>query len=92
VGRPAKVDYFATSLPDLLLFDDDLAERQHTRALLLQAFACAGRDELAGARRLVEQVLDTDPNLAAAQDLSRALQPEGRRLLSGRWPAPSAAG
>lgn len=36
-GTPAKIDYFATSLPTMLLFSDDLDQRQRTRALFLQA-------------------------------------------------------
>ena len=34
---PATIDYFATSLPTMLLFDDDLNERQRTNAMFLQA-------------------------------------------------------
>src|SRR5207244_172492 len=36
-AEPAKIDYFATSLPTMLLFDDDLQFRQETTALFLQA-------------------------------------------------------
>jgi len=38
---PAKIDYFATSLPTLLLFEDDLDARQRAYAdrLLAQAQA-----------------------------------------------------
>ena len=45
---PARIDYFATSLPTLLLFDDDLAKRQRVTALFLMAQAELGlgrRDE-----------------------------------------------
>ncbi|PRW32971.1 TPR repeat-containing isoform B [Chlorella sorokiniana] len=35
----ARVDYFATSLPAMLLFHDDLQERQETKALFLEAQA-----------------------------------------------------
>ena len=38
----ASVDYFATSLPTMLLFDDDLQFRQETTALFLQAQAHLG--------------------------------------------------
>ena len=38
----AKIDYFATSLPTMLLFDDDLQFRQETTALFLQAQAQLG--------------------------------------------------
>ena len=42
---PAKIDYFATSLPTMLLFDDDLQLRQETTALFLQAQARLGLGE-----------------------------------------------
>jgi tetratricopeptide (TPR) repeat protein len=42
VGRPASVDYFATSLPTLLLFDEDLDERQRAESELLLALAQKG--------------------------------------------------
>jgi len=34
--EPAKIDYFATSLPTMLLFDDDLQFRQQTTALFFK--------------------------------------------------------
>ena len=40
--QPAVVDYFATSLPTMLLFADDLQLRQETTALFLQAQAHLG--------------------------------------------------
>ncbi|MGO9207384.1 MAG: DUF5107 domain-containing protein, partial [Candidatus Limnocylindrales bacterium] len=40
--KPAAIDYFATSLPTMLLFEDDLAERQRTTALFLAAQAQLG--------------------------------------------------
>ena len=36
---PASVDYFATSLPTMLLFEDDLGTRQTTTAMFLEAQA-----------------------------------------------------
>lgn len=38
----AKIDYFATSLPNLLLFDDDLENRNCIESLLLKALAHHG--------------------------------------------------
>jgi tetratricopeptide (TPR) repeat protein len=67
--QPAKIDYFATSLPTMLLFDDDLAERQLTTALFLEAQARLGLGETAAARRLLRTVLKRDPNHALAADL-----------------------
>jgi tetratricopeptide (TPR) repeat protein len=66
---PAKIDYFATSLPAMLLFDDDLQYRQKTAALFLQAQALLGLGEKAKARRLLKKVLLRDPNHALAADL-----------------------
>lgn len=65
----ARVDYFATSLPTMLLFDDDLQVRQETAALFLQAQARLGLCEKANAKILLKKVLRRDPNHAAARDL-----------------------
>lgn len=67
---PAKIDYFATSLPTLLLFDEDLLERQRVAAKFLEAQARLGLGERAAARRLLRDVLRRDPSHAAAADLA----------------------
>lgn len=76
---PAKIDYFATSLPTMLLFDDDLDARQRTTALFLAAQAQLGLGAVPAARQALRQVLQRDPNHALARDLL-ALHPskEGR--------------
>jgi tetratricopeptide (TPR) repeat protein len=66
----AKIDYFATSLPTMLLFDDDLQRRQETAALFLQAQARLGLGQKAQARRLLSTVLQRDPNHALVADLN----------------------
>ena len=66
---PAKIDYFATSLPTMLLFDDDLPARQRTTAKFLEAQARLGLGELTRARRLLREVLRRDPSHAGAADL-----------------------
>ena len=65
----ANIDYFATSLPAMLLFDDDLQFRQETTALLLQAQAWLGLGQPAKAKILLKNVLQRDPNHALAADL-----------------------
>jgi len=65
----AKIDYFATSLPTMLLFDDDIQFRQETTALFLQAQARLGLGEKTAAQRLLATVLKRDPNHAPALDL-----------------------
>jgi len=66
---PAKIDYFATSLPTMLLFDDDLQRRQETTAWFLQAQAQLGLGKKSRARTLLATVLKRDPNHALAADL-----------------------
>jgi tetratricopeptide (TPR) repeat protein len=70
---PAKVDYFATSLPTMLLFEDDLQARQETTALFLQAQARLGLGQKAKARTLLKRVLQRRPNHAMAADLLKSL-------------------
>ena len=65
----AKTDYFATSLPTMLLFDDDIQYRQETTALFLQAQAQLGLGHNAPGRKLLLIVLKRDPNHALAADL-----------------------
>ena len=69
----AKIDYFATSLPTMLLFEDDLQHRQETAALFLQAQAHLGLGNRAEAARLLSAVLERDPNHALAADLQGSL-------------------
>jgi Tfp pilus assembly protein PilF len=68
----AKIDYFATSLPTMLLFDDDPSRRQATSARFLQAQARLGLGQKARARRLLKSVLQRDPHHAMAADLLAA--------------------
>jgi len=65
----AKIDYFATSLPTMLLFDDDLQFRQKTTALFLQAQAQLGLGKINKAKSLLQITLRRDPNHALAADL-----------------------
>ncbi len=66
---PAKIEYFATSLPTLLLFDDDLQFRKETAALFLQAQAHLGLGKKTRATGILKTVLRRDPNHALAADL-----------------------
>jgi predicted Zn-dependent protease len=69
-----KMDYFATSLPTMLLFDDDLEFRQETTAMFLQAQAWMGLGKMAWAESLLNKVLQRDPNHALAADLSQQVK------------------
>ncbi|HEV2453913.1 MAG TPA: tetratricopeptide repeat protein, partial [Verrucomicrobiae bacterium] len=80
LGRStAKIEYFATSLPTMLLFDDDLQSRQETTALFLEAQALMGLGRTARAGALLGKVLDRDPNHAAAADLFKELRTRNHR-------------
>ena len=65
----AKIDYFATSLPTMLLFDDDLQRRQEITAIFIAAQAQFGLGQKKTAVRMLQQVLQRDPNHAFAADL-----------------------
>jgi tetratricopeptide (TPR) repeat protein len=74
LGRTeAKIDYFATSLPTLLLFDDDLQFRQDTTALFIEAQAALGLGRRARGAALLATVLRRDPNHPLASDLAETL-------------------
>lgn len=66
---PAAIDYFATSLPAMLLFTDDLTARQQDTAQLLEAQARLGLGQPARARTLLRRLLHRDPGHALARDL-----------------------
>lgn len=63
-----RIDYFATSLPNLLLFDDDLGKRNRIDSLVLSALASHGLGALNMAIRQLQQVLAEDPNHFFAAD------------------------
>ena len=65
----AKIDYFATSLPTMLIFDDDMQFRQETTALFLQTQAQLGLGKRAAAKILLQKVLRREPSHALAADL-----------------------
>jgi tetratricopeptide (TPR) repeat protein len=64
-----KIDYFATSLPTMLLFDEDLQRRQQVTATFLRAQAFLGLGRNSEAQPALDEVLRLDPFHAAARDL-----------------------
>jgi tetratricopeptide (TPR) repeat protein len=66
-GKEAKIDYFATSLPNLLLFEEDLQRRHQLEHLFILALAELGLRNSERARELLNQVLSLDCNHIAAQ-------------------------
>jgi tetratricopeptide (TPR) repeat protein len=67
-GTP-KIDYFATSLPTMLLFEEDLAKRQHITATFLRAQGLLGLGRIGEAAGALDEVLILDRSHAGASDL-----------------------
>ena len=63
-----KIDYFATSLPNLLLFEDDPQKRNQVDCLFVLALSELGLGNLEPATELLNQVLSLDCNHIAAQE------------------------
>jgi tetratricopeptide (TPR) repeat protein len=78
-----KIDYFATSLPNLLLFDDDLGKRNRIDSLLLNALARHGLGDVEGAIRQLEQVVALDPNHLFAAETLYLLKHESKATPGG---------
>lgn len=68
-----KIDYFATSLPAMLLFDEDLRQRQQVLAYFLRAQALVGMEDTQRALPLLRQVQQIDHNHAGVGDLFASL-------------------
>jgi tetratricopeptide (TPR) repeat protein len=56
-----RIDYFATSLPTFLLFEDDLGGRNRAESRYLEGLAELGLGRLTPARRAFEEVVALDP-------------------------------
>ena len=67
MGKEAKIDYFATSLPNLLLFEDELQRRNQLDNLFVLALAELGLRNPERAKELLKQVVALDGNHIAAQ-------------------------
>ncbi|TWU67099.1 Tetratricopeptide repeat protein [Crateriforma conspicua] len=83
IGEPAKIDYFATSLPNLLVFDEELQCRRDAENHFLAALACHGlcqcsADEvetlMANAETHLKKVLEFDRSHQQANELAKQLE------------------
>jgi tetratricopeptide (TPR) repeat protein len=70
-----KIDYFATSLPDFLLFDDDLQRRNQIECRYLAGLAKLGLGREAEAADEFREVLNLDVNHLGAQTELEYLAP-----------------
>jgi tetratricopeptide (TPR) repeat protein len=69
-----KIDYFATSLPAMLLFEEDLQARQMITALFLRAQALLGFGEQQKALDLLHEVQELDRSHTGAIDLLQEIE------------------
>jgi tetratricopeptide (TPR) repeat protein len=70
-SRMPSIDYFATSLPAMLLFDEDLKQRQTITACFLKAQAMIGLGQTQEGIFLLNEVLKMDQSHSVAIDLLR---------------------
>jgi hypothetical protein len=71
--KKASIDYFATSLPNLLVFDEDLQERRNAEHHLLSALAHHGLGADEAARTALEKTLAFNHADQDAANLRREL-------------------
>jgi tetratricopeptide (TPR) repeat protein len=76
---PAVIDYFATSLPSLILFDEDPQRRLDLAVELLRAQLALLADDPIAARHHLHTVLAADPGHELARDLTNQLEAGGSR-------------
>ncbi len=86
--REVRIDFFATSLPNLLLFEDDLQRRNRVECRYLEGLALLGLGRLAAARRALRDVLAIDPAHQGAAGALEGLDPSGASEVSSPRPTP----
>ena len=57
-----RFDFFAVSLPDLLIFDEDLNERNRVHCLFMMALGLLGKGETEKARGIMDEISTINPN------------------------------
>jgi tetratricopeptide (TPR) repeat protein len=70
-----KIDYFATSLPNFLIFEDDLNKRNRVDCAFLSALAHYGLGQTEAATEELERVLGDDPNHLATLEIAHWIKP-----------------
>ena len=61
-GDHVRIDYFAVSLPDLLVFDEDLDKKNRLHCLFMKALGLYGLGKREESRKLFEEALAENPN------------------------------
>ena len=57
-----RIDYFAVSLPDLLIFDEDLDEKNRVHCLFMAALGHIGKGQKEQAREIMARIAEDNPN------------------------------
>ncbi|MBV9105590.1 MAG: tetratricopeptide repeat protein [Verrucomicrobia bacterium] len=70
---PGEIDCFATSLPNMLVFEDDSTPRNQVEGKFLQGLALLQLRDVAEAEACFREVLEFDPSHYEATDQLRAL-------------------
>lgn len=73
IGDVAKIDYFATSLPNLLVFEEDLQAQRESEFNLLIALACHGLGDIEGAQAALSKMMRFNCSNQIAADLAAEL-------------------
>ncbi len=81
MGAKPKIDYFATSLPNLLLFEDDLQKRNRIESLVLSALAHEGLGDRTQAMREINQAVCEERNHLFASEMLTWLDNERKPAL-----------
>jgi tetratricopeptide (TPR) repeat protein len=80
-----KIDYFAVSLPDLMIFDDDLNKRNKTHCHYLIGLGKMGMGQLEKANEHFEVLLKMDTSYQGAVIHKKMLQPNLLPVYSDSW-------
>jgi tetratricopeptide (TPR) repeat protein len=70
---PGTIEYFATSLPNMLVFEEDLTQRNRLEGQFLEGLALLARGDSTAAKTLFSQVLQSDASHYPATDQLRSI-------------------
>jgi tetratricopeptide (TPR) repeat protein len=62
INDDVKIDYFAVSLPDLLVFDENLNTKNRLHCLFMKALGLYGKGEIEESKKLFKVALEINPN------------------------------
>jgi tetratricopeptide (TPR) repeat protein len=85
VNDQVKIDYFAVSLPDLVIFDEDLNRRNRIHCLYMEGLGHLGLREWDEATRVFGEVLFMDASHMGAT-IHLRLARDQKRISPGVWP------